>query len=86
MTGILTFAGRGLAALGLAVALVPAVPVAADEVSDTLVIGITVGIDNPNIWAVNSTSEWTAVTLQYDMMLKFSDDDLSAAPSLATGC
>ena len=86
MTRVLTLAGSSLAAIGLAVALVPAMPVAADEVSDTLVIGMTVGIDNPNIWAVNSTSEWSAVTLQYDMMLKFSDDDLSAAPSLATGC
>ena len=82
MTRVLTLAGSSLAAIGLAVALVPAMPVAADEVSDTLVIGMTVGIDNPNIWAVNSTSEWSAVTLQYDMMLKFSDDDLSAAPRL----
>ncbi|MFZ0323562.1 MAG: peptide ABC transporter substrate-binding protein, partial [Actinomycetes bacterium] len=38
------------------------------------------------IWAVNSVSEWEAVTLQYDMMLKFSDSDLTAAPSLAESC
>jgi peptide/nickel transport system substrate-binding protein len=49
-------------------------------------IGMTTGIDNPNIWALNSASEFEAVTLQYDMMMKFSDTDLTAAPSLATGC
>ncbi len=56
------------------------------EGGTTLTIGTTVAIDNPNIWAVNSTTEWESVTLQYDMMLQFSDEDLSAAPSLATGC
>ena len=49
-------------------------------------VGMTSGIDNPNIWALNSASEFEAVTLQYDMMLKYSDKDLTAAPSLATGC
>ncbi|MGA1299315.1 MAG: ABC transporter substrate-binding protein, partial [Ilumatobacteraceae bacterium] len=58
---------------------------AADDAT-TLTIGMTVGIDNPNIWAVNSTSEWSAVTLQYDMLMKFSDEDLSASPSLAESC
>ena len=55
---------------------------AADDAT-TLTIGMTVGIDNPNIWALNSTSEWSAVTLQYDMLMKFSDEDLSASPGLA---
>ena len=58
---------------------------AADEAT-TLKIGMTVGIDNPNIWALNSTSEWSAVTLQYDMLMKFSDEDLSASPGLAESC
>ena len=58
---------------------------AADDAT-TLTIGMTVGIDNPNIWALNSTSEWSAVTLQYDMLMKFSDEDLSASPGLAESC
>lgn len=70
----------------VAAASLTAVPAASAADDSTLTIGMTVPIDNPNIWAVNSSSEWSAVTLQYDMMLKFSDDDLSAAPSLATGC
>jgi peptide/nickel transport system substrate-binding protein len=39
-----------------------------------------------NPFAVSAGSDWTVVTAQYDMLLKFADEDLSAAPSLATGC
>jgi len=39
-----------------------------------------------NPFAVSAGSDWTVVTAQYDMLLKFSDKDLSPAPSLATGC
>lgn len=49
-------------------------------------VGMTSGIDNPNIWALNSATEFEAVTLQYDMLMKYSDVDLTAAPGLATGC
>jgi peptide/nickel transport system substrate-binding protein len=58
----------------------------AAEGDAVLTVGVMSGIDNPNPWAVNSVTEWEALTLQYDMMLKFSEDDLTAAPSLATGC
>lgn len=54
--------------------------------SSVLRVGVISGIDNPNLWAVNSVTEWESVTLQYDMMMRFSDTDLTAAPSLATGC
>ena len=49
-------------------------------------IGTTTGVDNPNLWAVNSSTEFEVQTLQYDMLEKFGDKDLTAAPSLATGC
>lgn len=49
-------------------------------------VGMTSGIDNPNIWALNSATEFEAVTLQYDMLMKYSDVDLTAAPGIATGC
>ena len=64
----------------------PASASASPGSASVLRIGMTTGIDNPNIWALNSASEFEAVTLQYDMMLKYSDTDLTAAPSLATGC
>jgi peptide/nickel transport system substrate-binding protein len=78
-----------LAALGLAGAPAQATSSPSPSTSGAgpvLRIGMTSGIDNPNIWALNSATEFEAVTLQYDMMLKFSDKDLTAAPSLATGC
>ena len=76
----LVWATAALAPLTLGAASVAA------EDPTTLTIGTTVAIDNPTIWAVNSTTEWMAVNLQYDMLMKFSDEDLSAAPGLATGC
>ena len=72
-----------------------AAPAAADTASPSpsgsaapsvLRVGVTSGIENPNIFAVNSVAEWQAVVLQYDMLLRFGDKDLTAAPSLATGC
>jgi len=77
-----------VAALCVAPALVAAGTTSAQAVDagPVLRIGTTTAIDNPNIWAVTSTSEWEAVALQYDLMLKFGDEDLTAAPSLATGC
>ena len=84
-----------LTAVALVALVVAVAPASADSGSPSaspsssgsvLRIGMTTGIDNPNIWALNSASEFEAVTMQYDMMLKFSDTDLTAAPSLATGC
>ena len=76
-----------LATAGLvAAASLVGLPTASAAEDATLTIGTTVPIENPNIWALNSSTEFSAATLQYDMMLKFGDDDLSAAPSLATGC
>ena len=87
-----TLAVLAVAALAAVVAAPAAVadsasPSAASSSAATVLrVGMTTGIDNPNIWALNSATEFEAVTLQYDMMLKFSDKDLTAAPSLATGC
>ena len=86
----------GLAAL-IAGTVLTASPVVAESSSPSsspsstaapsvLRIGMTSGIDNPNIFAVNSVAEWLGVALQYDMLLRFGDTDLTAAPSLATGC
>ena len=49
-------------------------------------VGETADLDTDNPFAVSGGSDWTVVTTQYDMLLKFSDGDLGPAPSLATGC
>jgi len=74
-----------IAAVGLSLAgLALTIPGASAESSPTanvLRVGMTSGINNPNPWAVNSAAEWEAVTLQYDMLMKFSDQDLTVATS-----
>ncbi len=79
---ILSLVGLSLAAPGA----IAASPSSSPGAASVLRVGMTSGIDNPNIWAVTSVAEWEAVALQYDMLLKFSDKDLTAAPSLATSC
>ncbi len=49
-------------------------------------IGTTSDMTTANPFGVSSGSDWITVTAQYDLMLKFSDEDLSPAPSVATGC
>ncbi|MEA2581029.1 MAG: peptide/nickel transport system substrate-binding protein [Actinomycetota bacterium] len=49
-------------------------------------VGETADLISANPYAVSAGSDWTVVTGQYDMLMKFSDEDLSPAPSLATGC
>lgn len=92
-------AGLGLTLLtGLAVGLA-ADPAAADDptspstassasASDqtTLRVAVSSEIANPNIWAVNSVSEWEAITMEYDLLMGFSPEDLTAAPGLADSC
>lgn len=51
-----------------------------------LTVGTTVDLITDNPFAVSAGSDWTVVTAQYDMLLKFDDASLSPAPSLATGC
>ena len=38
------------------------------------------------MFAVSAGSDYTVATTEYDMLLKFSSTDATAAPSLATGC
>jgi peptide/nickel transport system substrate-binding protein len=49
-------------------------------------IGTTTDLITANPWGVSAGSDWTVATAQYDMLLRFSSEDLSPAPSLATGC
>jgi peptide/nickel transport system substrate-binding protein len=57
-----------------------------DEAPVVLRVGTTADLITDNPWAVSAGSDWSVVTIQYDMLLKFAPEDLSPAPSLATGC
>ena len=59
-------------------------PAAGEDLA--LRVGVVSDLITDNPWAVSAGSDWVVVTLQYDMMLKFASEDLSPAPSLATGC
>lgn len=59
-------------------------PASADDL--VLRVGVVSDLITDNPWAVSAGSDWSVVTVQYDMMLKFAPEDLSPAPSLATGC
>ncbi len=49
-------------------------------------VGTTVDLITDNPFAVSAGSDWSVVTAQYDMLLKFDSESLSPAPSLAEGC
>jgi peptide/nickel transport system substrate-binding protein len=49
-------------------------------------VGTTIDLITDNPFAVSAGSDWSVVTAQYDMLLKFDDETLSPAPSLAEGC
>jgi peptide/nickel transport system substrate-binding protein len=57
-----------------------------DEAPVVLRVGTTADLITDNPWAVSAGSDWSVVTIQYDMLLKFAPENLSPAPSLATGC
>jgi peptide/nickel transport system substrate-binding protein len=63
-----------------------ATPSSSQGSATVLRVGTTSDLDTDNPFAVSGGSDWTVVTSQYDMLLKFSDGDLSPAPGLATGC
>jgi peptide/nickel transport system substrate-binding protein len=78
--------------LAIASATMPGlIPAQAQTASDTgapvvLRIGTIADMTTDNPFRVNSGSDWSVVTAQYDMLLKFSTTDLTPAPSISTGC
>jgi peptide/nickel transport system substrate-binding protein len=73
-----------LAALGLG----PAALAQSDDRGDDVVlrVGTILDLANDNPWGVVGGYDWGVATIQYDLLLRFSDEDLSPAPGLATGC
>ncbi len=61
-------------------------PSPSTEEDQVLRVGVVSDLITDNPWAVSAGSDWSVVTVQYDMLLKFADEDLSPAPSLAEGC
>jgi peptide/nickel transport system substrate-binding protein len=57
---------------------------AQDEV--VLRVGTTADLANANPWGAVAGYDWGVATIQYDMLLQFSNEDLSPAPGLAEGC
>ncbi len=49
-------------------------------------VGTTVDLDSDNPFAASAGNDWSVATTQYDMLLKFANEDLTPAPSLGTGC
>jgi len=79
-------AACALVALAAALVTLPSSARAADTDAGALTVAVGSEIANPNIWAVNSVSEWEAITMEYDLLMGFSPDDLTAAPGLAESC
>jgi len=84
-------AAASIVAVGVVASLLlggPALSPAAHAASTPTVlrVGVSSEIANPNLWAVNSVSEWEAITMEYDQLMAFSPKDLRAAPGLAQGC
>ena len=77
-----------MVAIAMVGALAPSFAGAQSPADDDLVlrVGVVSDLITDNPWAVSAGSDWSVVTVQYDMMLKFAAEDLSPAPSLATGC
>lgn len=77
-----------MVAVAMVGALAPSFAGAQSPADDDLVltVGVVSDLITDNPWAVSAGSDWSVVTVQYDMMLKFAAEDLSPAPSLATGC
>ena len=75
-----------LAIIGMLVSPLANAQTPAAEEDLVLRVGVVSDLITDNPWAVSAGSDWIVATLQYDMMLKFASEDLSPAPSLATGC
>lgn len=59
----------------------------ADEDAEVLLrVGTDADLSNDNPFGVTAGSDWIVATAQYDMLLRFSNEDLSPAPGLAEGC
>jgi len=87
-----TFGNAALAGVLLLLGLAPvALAQTGEETAPTedevvLRVGTILDLSNDNPWGVVGGYDWGVATTQYDMLLQFSDEDLSPAPGLAEGC
>jgi peptide/nickel transport system substrate-binding protein len=59
-------------------------PASANDV--TLRIGMITDLSNANPFGVVAGSDWMVAQIEYDLMIHFSNADLTPVPGLATGC
>ncbi len=78
--------GLSLAATVIPMLGSPGAHAASPSQDVVLRIGVVSDLITANPFAVSAGSDWGVATTQYDMLLKFADEDLSPAPGLATGC
>ena len=67
-----------LAAAGAVAQAQDASDASAPDEPVVLTVGTTVDLITDNPWAVSAGSDWSVVTAQYDMLLKFDERDLVA--------
>jgi peptide/nickel transport system substrate-binding protein len=79
---------RALLAMVLVGTVLWVTPAGAESPAPKVVlrIGTTTDLFTDNPFAVTANSDWEVVTSSYDMLMKFGDDDLRPAPSLAESC
>jgi peptide/nickel transport system substrate-binding protein len=59
---------------------------ASSDADVVLRVGTVQDLANDNPFGVVGGADWGVATTEYDMLMKFSNEDLSPAPGLATGC
>src|SRR4249919_3491481 len=75
-----------IVAAGWGAVSVPAGADSSDQQPTVLRVGVPNDLTTANPMFLRSNSDWNVATIQYDMMLDFGDEDLSAAPGLAQSC
>ncbi|MGZ8566398.1 MAG: ABC transporter substrate-binding protein [Actinomycetota bacterium] len=75
-----------LGVLTLSIPVAKAQSTASDAEITTLRVGTSVDLPTDNPFRVCCASDYEVITTEYDMLLKFGSEDLSAQPSLAEGC
>ena len=75
-----------LLVLGLAPVALAQTGEGATEDEVVLRVGTILDLANDNPWGVVAGYDWGVATTQYDMLLQFSNEDLSPSPGLAEGC
>jgi peptide/nickel transport system substrate-binding protein len=81
-----TIGNAAIAGALFVLALAPVALAQSDQDEVVLRVGTINDLANDNPFGVVAGYDWGVATIQYDMLLQFSNEDLSPAPGLAEGC